>query len=260
MRGFLFDVEFMWGFQARVAGMSKTSPSYIFPPPSSILGTLAESYARRKGFSEGKSVETMHKLSNELLALAYRPINAIPIVFQDLNKIIAIRTAGGITYPSVKEDIYGSFDAPARGKTILSTVNEKPPMLRIMLVVKENSDITIDDIWKIKRVGSKESMVSVINVIEDQPEVIRDRIITQYSFPLVDGIEWDKEGECVEQYFVPILGQPLTDSPSKLYLNAQVVKYIIGVPYREYRFRIKKLPDGFVGYKIGEEVAIGIEG
>ncbi|MGC9069356.1 MAG: type I-A CRISPR-associated protein Cas5a [Thermoprotei archaeon] len=260
MRGFLFDVEFMWGFQARIAGMSKTSPSYIFPPPSSILGTLAESYARRKGFSESRSVETMRRLSSDLLVLAYRPMNAIPIVFQDLNKIIAIKTAGGITYPSVKEDIYGSFDAPARGKTILSTINEKPPMLRIMLVIRENSDIITDDIWRIKRIGSKESMVSVINVIEARPEILRDHIITQYSFPLVDGIEWEREGEYVEQYFVPILGQPLTDSPSKLYLSSRAIKYIIGVPYIEYYFRIKKLPQGFVGYKIGEEVAIGIEG
>jgi len=263
MKGFLFDVEFMWGFQARIAGMAKSSPSYIFPPPTSILGSLAESYARRKGLSESKSVETMRELSNVLLTLAYKPCNAVPIVVQDLNRIIAIRTAAGVSYPSLM-DVYGSFDAPARGKTILSSINNEPPILRVMLVFKEGSDVIVDDIWRMKRIGSKESMISVIKVVEGIPEILKDGIIkTKYSFPHIDGMDWDHDGEYVEQYFVPpipILGQSLVDSPSALYLRSQVVKYVIGVPYRDYQFRIKKLPPGFVGYKIGEEVAIGIEG
>lgn len=260
MKGFLFDVEFDWGFQARVAGMSKTSPSYIFPPPTSILGALSEAYARRKGLSESKSVETMQKLSNRLLTLAYKPLNAIPITFQDINKIVAIRFAGGFEYPSAK-DVYGSFDAPARGKTFLSSIDNQAPKLRVMLVLKDNSDIVAEDIWKIKRIGSKESMTSVVNIIEAPPKIIREvPITTQYLFPVIEGLKFEKDGEYVEQYFVPIIGQPIVKSPSTLYLESVAIKHVIGIPFRNFIFRVGKLPKGFVGYEINGEVAIGVEG
>ncbi|MEM0083865.1 MAG: type I-A CRISPR-associated protein Cas5a [Candidatus Methanomethylicia archaeon] len=260
MKGFLFDVEFNWGFQARIAGMSKTSPSYIFPPPTSILGALSEAYARRKGLSESKSVETMNRLSTKLLALSYKSLNAIPITFQDINKIIAIRIAAGVEYPSAK-NVYGSFDAPARGKTFLSSIDGRTPTIRIMLVFKDDIDITSEDLWKIKRIGSKESMTSTVNVIEENPKIVREPpIITQYLFPVMEGLEYDLDGEYVEQDFVPVIGQQIKDSPSTLYLSSMVVKHIIGVPFRNFFFRIRKLPKGFVGYEINGEVAIGIEG
>ncbi|MEM2741992.1 MAG: type I-A CRISPR-associated protein Cas5a [Nitrososphaeria archaeon] len=260
MRGFLFDVEFSWGFQARIVGMSKTSPSYIFPPLTSILGALGEAYAKRKGLSEGKSVETMRNLSTKLLALSYKSLNAIPTTFQDINRVIAIRTAAGVEYPSAK-DVYGSFDAPARGKTFLSSIDDRAPTLRIMLVLRDGSDITSEDIWKIKRIGSRESMTSVVNVVEEKPKIIRDLpIITQYSFPEVEGLEYERSGEYIEQYFVPILGRSMEESPSALYLKSIATKYIIGVPFRDFCFTIRRLPKGFVGYGINGEVAIGIEG
>ncbi len=263
MKGFLFDVEFMWGFQARVAGMSKSSSSYSFPPPTTILGALAESYSKSRGLSESRSTQTIIELSKKILALGYRSINAIPITFQDLSRVLALGSRGGINYPSTR-DVYGSFDAPARGKTVMSSIdnNERPapPRLRVMIVLRNGADINSEDIWKIRRIGSRESLVSVINVIEKVPEVIKGHVKTNYSLPLVDGIEEiDSEGHFNDLYFVPLLGKPLLDAPSKLYLESNVIKYRVGVPYRDYYIKVK-LPPGYVGYKIDQEVIVGIEG
>jgi CRISPR-associated protein Cas5a/b/c len=255
MRGFVFDVEYCWGFQARIAGMSKTSSSYLFPPPSTILGAIAESYNRRKGKSESEGISTMINLSKKVISLTFRSINAIPISFQDLNRIIAIRTSAGEEYPSTVE-VYKSFDAPARGKTILSSIDDKPPSLRVVMIV--DADLIAEDFWKIKRIGSKESLVSVINVEELSVEKIGKEFETKYAVPILEGVETQGMGEFVYEFYVPIENGKLMDSPSKMYLQSKAVKYMIGLPYRDYNLYVK-LKNNYVGYKVGNEIVMGIE-
>lgn len=289
MRGFIADVEFMWGFQAGIAGMSKSPASFLLPPPTTILGAIAEAYARRKGFSECRSYVTMCELAKDLLVLTYKFLNAIPISYQDLNKIIAVKYTSGIYYPS-PQDPYGSFDAPARGKTILSTIEDGgPPTLRIFTVFKDSSDITADDLWKIRRIGTKESLVSVINVIEREPEVLKDEdmvIETDYLLPLTDEIKrfLSNRSYFLQVEFVPIskfkriqcdelardklvaerrhiAQQRLEDYIARWYLEGESLRHIIINPLilsPKRKIRLK-LPEGYVGYKIGEEVAVGIE-
>jgi hypothetical protein len=42
MIGFLIDLEFVWGFQSKVVGYSKSSPAFTYPPPTTFLGAVAE--------------------------------------------------------------------------------------------------------------------------------------------------------------------------------------------------------------------------
>ena len=259
MKGFLFDIEFTWGFQSRIVGMSKTSPSYSFPPPTTILGALAESYSKSRNLSESRGVQTMIELSREILAFGYRSLNAVPVSFQDINRVLALGSRGGISYPSTR-DVYGSFDAPAKGKTLLSSVDDNPPRLRSMIVFSDETDVNAEDIWKIRRIGTKESLVSIIDVVEKTPEVVKDTVKTNYSLPIVDNeikIE-DKGGFFIDLYFVPLIRNPLADAPSRLYLESKVIKYKIAIPYRDYYIKVR-LPSGYVGYKIDQEVVVGIE-
>ncbi|MEM0233594.1 MAG: type I-A CRISPR-associated protein Cas5a [Candidatus Nezhaarchaeales archaeon] len=261
MKGFLADVEFMWGFQTRVVGMSKTSPSFQLPPPTTVLGAIAEAYARRRNLSENKSLATMQHLAKNLLALTYKPLNVMPVVYQDLNRIIAIRVSQDIEYPSIS-DPYGSFDAPARGKTIFSTTDGRPPTLRIFSVFKDTADISVDDLWKIRRIGSKESLVSVVNVVEREPEVLRGcDVSTDYLLPLTSEIEHAvlSVREFLKLEFVPISGLISGEPPAKQYLEYKTLKHIIGMPPFNKKIRVR-LPPGYVGYKIEEEVTIGVEG
>lgn len=275
MRGYLIDIEFMWGFQARIAGMSKTSSSFPYPPPSTILGAITEAYSIRKMRGEGDFLKTLNEISTHLIALSYRSLNAIPMTYQDINRVLAVGQRGGVNYPSVK-DPYGSFDAPARGKTVLVSVDDSPPTLRVALIVDDLIDLKPEDLWKIKRIGSKESLVSVVDVVEITPQKVGKPSANDgstisgvnHSIPLLRGTEIQRiEGMYITEYFVNIYRKPLTEPPAKLYITSTVesesediVKYIIGLPLGGEEFKaVVKLSNGLAGYKMRDEVVIGLE-
>ncbi|MEM0085964.1 MAG: type I-A CRISPR-associated protein Cas5a [Zestosphaera sp.] len=261
MKGFLADVEFMWGFQSGIIGMSKSTPSFLLPPPSTVLGAIAEAYARRKGLSESRSPTTICYLAKNLLVLTYKFLNAVPLSYQDLSRVIAVRVSGKIKYPSA-QDPHGSFDAPARGKTILSTVDEKPPTLRIFAVFKDSADVTAHDLWRVRRIGTKESLVSVVDVIEEEPKILKHEVVeTDYLLPLTPEIEQSlsDKSDFLELEFIPIYNLTSCEPPIKQYLEGRTLKHIISLPPTIKKARVK-LPTRYAGYKIREEVAVGIEG
>lgn len=206
MIGFKVDVEFVWGFQARIAGLSKTSPSFYYPPPTTFLGALAEAIAKDHSFGEKNGLRLLEKLSESLLAIGLKPLNCFPIKYADVNRILAVKITSGILYPTPK-DLGKSFDSPARGKTILAALDDDPPKIRWFLVFGDDEinfsgeSVNLHDaLWKIHRLGSKESRVSVVDVVKTDVEVEKGRTITEYCFPLEDGVDpksptgrWDFE-------------------------------------------------------------------
>jgi CRISPR-associated protein Cas5a/b/c len=193
MIGFLVDIEFLWGFQAKVIGYSKSAPAFTYPPPTTFLGAVAEVLAKKHSLGEKKGKSVIRSLSSNLLALGLRPLNFVPLRFADINKVIAVRRSGKGTYPNPR-DPYGSFDAPAHGRTILSliTESEEGPTLRYYLVLSgerisledgRTIQLESDDLWEIHRLGSKESLVSVINLESFTPRVREGQVTTSYSFP-----------------------------------------------------------------------------
>lgn len=203
MIGFIVDTEFVWGFQARIVGLSKTSPSFYYPPPTTFLGALAEVIAKENNIGEDLGRFIINELSRNLLAIGFRPLNCVPIKYEDLNRIIMVRTVGGTIKSPLPTDPYGSFDSPARGKTILASLDDDSPKIRWFLVFKDTTvDINNNDLrikldtislnkktfWKIHRLGSKESRISVTEVKKlNNVKIVspREYIITNYSFPTV---------------------------------------------------------------------------
>ena len=229
MIGFLADVEFLWGFQARAIGLSRTPPSFYYPPPTVFLGALAEVIAKENNIGESLGKFIINELSRNLLAIGFRPINCIPVKYEDLNRIIMIRCVGKKIESPLPTKPYGSFDSPARGKTIFSSLNNEPPRVRWFLVF-ENRELDVRDerlrskidkitlnenyFWKIHRLGSKESKISVIDVtILDNIQIInKGYIITGYAFPLKsvkDGEEKTRKWE-YEVYVNPFKGDIYT--------------------------------------------------
>lgn len=266
--GYLLDIEFTWGFQAKTVGLSKTSPSFYYPPPTTLLGAIAESIAKEHNIGEYKVKEIITKLSENLLAIGIKPINCVPIKYEDLNRIISLKVTGGELYPDPKM-LRGSFDAPATGKTIFSVFDDNPPTLRFFLVFKTHEfslnnkllKLDKDVFWKIHRIGSKESVVSVSNVNQlSSLKISKGEVDTNYSFPklgisLIKEIDkrWDVEnyidpfkiksylpikdysfGENFVNYMIPIMVSPLSEP-----------KYFVG------------LNKGFVCYAFNEEKVIG---
>ncbi len=203
--GYILDIEFVWGFQSKIVGLSKTSPTFYYPPPTTILGALAEALAREQNIGEAKGKEIIIKLSENLLAIGLKPINCSPIKHEDINRIITIKRTGLGKDPD-PERLQSAFDAPATGKTIFSTLDDNAPLLRIFLVFKspeilledDKFLITPDSLWRIHRLGSKESVVSVSNVekcskIDRRTNTIID---TEYSFPILPEIQ---QSECLRR-------------------------------------------------------------
>lgn len=269
MIAFLIDVEFVWGFQARIAGFSKTNPSFLYPPPTTFLGAVAEAIARKHRLGEKKGLDVIPALSKVLLGIGFRPINFIPLRYEDINRIITIKITSGKLYPA-PEKLTASFDSPARGKTILSTFNKDPPKLRWPLVLSDDK-ISIDGqeiglseeiFWKIRRLGSKESLVSVVGVesIRDVGVVSEGVIETFYSFPFNRGMNcnilvpsWERE-----TYIDPfrITAYSKDDNPIKNYLQGEKIMtfYVPIMKGHEMRPEMQvELKDGLVGYNLGEE-------
>ena len=268
MKGYIVDIEFVWGFQCRIIGLSKTSPSFFYPPPTTFLGALAESIAKDNNIGEERGRELIPSLSRKIKAIGVRPLNAIPIKHEDLNRIITIRVRRGKPYPR-PDDLAASFDSPARGKTIFSSIDGEAPKLRFFLVIDNNMletnkgviGITSEYFWNIHRLGSKESIVSVINVDETSNlEVVsRSRIITNYSFPMFREVK--------------ALRQKQVRWSAEIYVNPfkiekyRPLKYIGGsdlLPFRipmlvsfppEY---IVELGENVHAFKYGGEVVIGV--
>lgn len=236
---YVMDVEFVWGYQATIAGLTKSPPPYTYPPPTTILGAIAEAIARSEGLAGEDSLPTiMNALTKNLIAVAMKPVNCIPIKYQDINRVIAIREAGGIKYPSI-EDLQGSFDAPARGKTILTSLGGGPPTIRWVLVWRRNPVIRLSTrprevllspkhLWRVHRVGSKESLASVVNVLRKPvkllPSGAEER--TAFSFPLKAVSKYDPRGRwVVESYADPFKPYAEGESPALRYLKGEVIPF-----------------------------------
>lgn len=268
MIGFVVDVEFTWGFQARIAGLSKTSPSFYYPPPTTFLGALAEAIAKDYRIGENRGREVISKLSENLVAVGWRPLNCMPLKYSDINRIVTIKITSGIQCPH-PQYLHKSFDSPARGKTILSSLDGNAPKIRWVVVFKEKNikiseDVTLNEnfFWKIHRLGSKEGRVAVVDVEKKDVKMKRGVVTTNYSFPVDVGVrEIDKSGKWeFEVYINPFRVKYTTDANP-------LVNYLSGknaIPFRIPILRHLEFPDytvevqgEYTAYALDGEVVIG---
>ncbi len=199
MRAYRIRLEFAWGHQSRIIGLSKTNPSYYYPPPTTIIGAVAEPLAKNHRLGENPATVALlqRALSQNLLALGVKPVNTLPLKYMDINRIIAVGDKKKKKYPT-PEDLAGSFDAPARGKTIMSPLRPgEPPIIDILLVLSKplisvkgiDIRISAESLWEIHRLGSKESIVSVVDVeATNKISIEQGLAITSYSFPLTSSV------------------------------------------------------------------------
>jgi len=274
MFGIIVDTEFAWGFQARVVGLSKTTPSFYYPPPTTFLGAIAEAIARKSCLGEDKGKKIAIMLGEKVLALGIRPINCIPIKYSDINRIISIRILGELGLVPDPRDFTKSFDSPARGKTLMMSYDDNPPVLRWLLVLDDNklsfngkafSLLDKKYFWAIHRLGSKESRVSVLNVgVVENIEENFGMIVTKYSFPMVDGVTPEEQLQVRWMYEIYTdprkLGYDKTENPLVSYMMGEnLVTYSIPIKETgdpEFRIKVSKPA---VAYKIGDEYVVGWE-
>jgi len=291
MIGFIVDTEFVWGFQARVVGLSRTSPSFYYPPPTTFLGALAEVIAKDYHIGEDLGKFIINELSRNLLAIGVRPINCVPIKYEDLNRVIMIRAVGGTIKSPSLTNLQASFDSPARGKTILASLNNEAPKLRWIVIFKdeyltvENGklkeridkiELSKDFFWKIHRLGSKESKVCVVNVFGTRDVKKKSGIvITNYSFPTeaIDNNSDEKIRRWEHEVYVdPFIGKiyERRHERKKIVEIGMLERYVLAESLRVFKIPIMvssqnpeyilSLRRGWVAYYVEKgEVVIGRE-
>jgi len=267
--GYLADIEFVWGFQAKIVGLSKTSPSFYYPPPTTFLGSIAEVIAKENSLGEEKGRKIMPAFSERILALGVKPLNCIPIKYEDLNRVIAVKITGKTGLCPDPANLRSSFDSPAVGKTIFSTFDENPPILRYFLVLKDEK-IKVDDIglvlnedvfWKIHRIGSKESLVSCKEIRKVNLDFVKEEAFTTYSFPLTENtiLVSEREGSWQKETYINPLQIKFYFPIRDYTFGENLATYLI--PIRRYRIAEPeyhvKLANNFVAYASGKEVVIG---
>ena len=288
---FIVDTEFVWGFQARVVGLSRTSPSFYYPPPTTFLGALAEVIAKDYHIGEDLGKFIINELSRNLLAIGVRPINCVPIKYEDLNRVIMIRAVGGTIKSPSLTNLQASFDSPARGKTILASLNNEAPKLRWIVIFKdeyltvENGklkeridkiELSKDFFWKIHRLGSKESKVCVVNVFGTRDVKKKSGIvITNYSFPTeaIDNNSDEKIRRWEHEVYVdPFIGKiyERRHERKKIVEIGMLERYVLAESLRVFKIPIMvssqnpeyilSLRRGWVAYYVEKgEVVIGRE-
>ena len=266
MIGFIADYEFAWGFQARIVGLSKTSPSFYYPPPTTFLGALAETVAKDFAIPESRGRNLIAKMSENLLAIGWKPINCIPIKYSDINRILSIRISGEAGLCPNPRDLNKSFDSPARGKTILCSTDCEAPKIRWFLVLKEESfgfegkkvRISESNFWKIHRLGSKESLVSAINV--ERVAVARKEgiVYTNYSYPIEGVREIDRDEKWEFEVYINPYEPSLPDPLSNYLSGKKAIPFRIPILRGQTPPESKIEPLGWVSYQAANgEVVIG---
>ncbi len=177
-------------------------------------------------------------LTVDLIAIALKPLNCVPIKYQDINRVIAIRESGGRRYPSSR-DPQGSFDAPARGKTTLASLNEDAPRIRWVMIWRRNPlvmlqnglsrELNVNHLWRIHRIGSKESLASVVSASKRGIRVLNtSEGSTTFSFPLTVLSRYELRGRwVVESYVNPFKHFKKGESPALRYLRGCVSPFAL---------------------------------
>ena len=192
---FIFDVEFVWGYVCNVAGFSKSPSPYLLSPPTTVIGAIGAQIAKERELGENKGKKVISILLAGLKAIGLRPLNFRPVAFQDASSIIAVKITSGKLRPDpLAKDKKRPFDTVGRGKVSAVSQDENAPTLRVGVVfdlsLLESSELTLsgkdleEAIWRINRIGSKESVCSVTEVKKLVPQVIREgELVTKYSHP-----------------------------------------------------------------------------
>ena len=268
--GYIIDIEFVWGHITNIAGMTKTTPPHPYPPPTTILGAIASVISKEYLLGEKNYPKLIIELAKNTLSLTMKPLNYTPVVHEDINRIVTIKLTSGQKYPKPSGE--GSFDAPARGKTIVSPMENGSPILRVVYIIRSDFlningkkiEINADTLWKITRIGAKETTTSVINVEEHEAQKVSpSELVTTYSFPKNNNIKIiDQEGSwIIANYVSPYLYNSWEKSPSYSYIVGKGVETFLIPQYKIEQQAWARITASkpYVGYEIKNEIVIGVE-
>lgn len=153
-----------WGWKLNAVPFSKSRPPLVVPPPSSLIGALAYPLGRLLRFPETRgNLSWAESLRRGLVYVGLR-VDAPLVPYFDLNRI-------HFFYRGEERS-----DAVAVGKTYVLSVSPLLPTITLCYVADlgrveealgcvDARSVLVEAAWGITRVGSRESLVSPIEVV-----------------------------------------------------------------------------------------------
>jgi len=187
MRVIVIDGIHHWGFSIRNPLASAASESYPVPPPTTIIGALGRVYCNEMGYAVKGGVSCTrdfieNEVSRDVRWVTYSLVDGGSMLYADIVRELRITYRQSKYRDPQKEfEPQESFGVAAFGKSYAANAR-----FRIFLVLTNgaNEDKWVKLGWQIVNLGSKESIVSVINVkVKDLVRELGTSIKTAAYFP-----------------------------------------------------------------------------
>lgn len=175
----LAKAKVLWGYSIKYPTQSGAQDSSPLPPPTTVLGALAASYARYMKLPETRRVDDkIQSTSARLLSdgiVRYctsgitRPLAA---KHSDVSRNIIL------IYQKHKQRSF-HFAAQAMGKVYapLPTSNPDDRLLLVYVVDDDHAELVSKLAWGITSIGNREGMVSVDDVLVHELETVDEKVI-----------------------------------------------------------------------------------
>ncbi|HLI46854.1 MAG TPA: type I-A CRISPR-associated protein Cas5a [Geobacterales bacterium] len=162
MKAFVISLRFHWGYSIRTYFASKMSDAYLIPPKSSIIGAIARSISARNGSRVEYYIKDSKVMGSS--ALAYEntikdyaiKLEGYPLRFNTLLRLLVYPY--WVTKFDIEKGESNFFNVVETGM-----VSYPGGLIRLLLV---SETLEKEDLFSIIRLGSKESITSVVKIEE----------------------------------------------------------------------------------------------
>jgi len=244
LRAIKARIKFHWGFILRQPLYTAVQPSTKYPTLTSIIGALSYGLSKVKALPEVSVIDNhlystaieFLKLSTWITYALHLPSPELGVVeTRDINKVVL---SLGIRRENIFPGSRFIWGIQAHGKVYLPGVD----MDICVFTRNEYADIVFKASWLLSRLGSKESLVSVINVrILDVKEISMKNVKTRF-ITLSDTVEKVLEGiydevnmpcPCTEWWKLGVV-----KNPSRFLRKFLVPRTCIKVQVKEHKAHI----------------------
>lgn len=191
LRIFYSKVNLSWGFVVRYLGTSASQPSYLLPPPTTVVGAFGYPLLRllgRKDYAEVEAHERGRVLTKDMKALLNSTLasaSGIPPIeegilvgvatYQEISRIIGLPYKGSseakrfVEEPTPKDiarampvQAVGASYGPKATLDLVWVVNVEKLAKELKVSVKDIDSVGPIAVKGVSRIGSKEGIVAVL--------------------------------------------------------------------------------------------------
>ena len=181
-----------WGFAVRLQPQSKMRETFIYPPPTTLIGALSYPLMRQ---SEGRK---------EVIQISMGKIVSSADHLRRLLKAVAASFIGGrgLTYGSylkVNRNYRGKIEQAITALPVNIILGRSDVFLDVVYILDSVDESILRAGWGITRIGSRESIFSTEEVLSGEERKRRGKSVeTRFSFEIKPNIQVEGRGSVLE--------------------------------------------------------------